>query len=111
MEKQSDENARFYELVRKMRTTQQKYFKTRDLAVLEESKTIEKQVERGLEWIRKNNASVNWSLTSSVRKMLDAQHAYYASRTSSRLTKAKSLEKEVDDLIKDFFDNQLALFP
>ena len=39
----------FYEAVRKMRTAQKAYFKTRGFDVLAESKKLEKQVDKMLE--------------------------------------------------------------
>ena len=40
---------KFEKLVRDMRAAQKKYFKTRDRAVLEESKRLEREVDKYLE--------------------------------------------------------------
>lgn len=111
MDRSSDENARFHELVRSMRKKQIKYFTGgRDALVLRESKELEERVEKGLAWIRKNQAAVDWNLTAAVRKMLDAQQLYYANRNAGRLSKAKQAEREVDRILDDYFDTQINLF-
>ena len=48
-EKQADKNEEFFKLVSDMRTSQKEYFKTRDANVLNESKRLEKLVDKALQ--------------------------------------------------------------
>lgn len=44
-----------------------------------------------------------------VKEMREAQRAYFKTRDKSWLNKSKDLEKQVDQAIKEFFDNQIKI--
>jgi len=101
---------RFYDLIRNLRRVQARYFQLRNKADLELSKKLEAQTRDSITWIQKNPEQLRDPLVLQVRKMLDSQTQYYNQKSRDNLTRSKTLEREVDKAVAEFFDSQTSLF-